>query len=126
APRVTRLAARALVAALPYPVLLAAGTAILDRQAAGRREEWLRYASTDLNNLADHPVPSLVLSGLVSEGDLLAWVLLGLAGLAALGRRVGAWRALALAFGVHVLATLGSQGLVAYRISTGALPPTDR
>jgi hypothetical protein len=115
-----------LARALPYPLLLAAGTLVLNHQSSTEREAWLRYISTDLANLGDHPLSSLVLSAGVSEENLLAWTILGLAGLTALGLRLGAGRALALAFGVHVLATLGSQGLVAYRISTGALPASAR
>jgi Rhomboid-like protein len=117
---------RALLAATPYPVLLAAGTLVLNAQPASRRAAWLAYASTNLANLSGHPLRSLVLSALVCEGDLVAWVLLGLAGLAAAGLRFGAWRALVLAVAVHVLATFASEGLVAYRIGTGALPRTAR
>ena len=115
-----------LARALPYPLLLTAGTLLLRLQPSTKREAWLRYISTDLTNLNDHPLLSLVLSAGVCDVDLLAWTILGLAGLTALGLRLGAGRALALAFGVHVLATLGSQGLVAHRISTGALPVSAR
>jgi hypothetical protein len=119
-------AARAIVAALPYPLLLVAGTVLLDARPAARRDAWLDRLSTDLANLADHPLRSLLLSAFVAEGDLVAWSVLALAGLAALGRRIGARRALTAAFAVHVLATLASQGLVAVRIGAGDLSASAR
>ncbi|HEY6795792.1 MAG TPA: rhomboid-like protein [Kineosporiaceae bacterium] len=121
-----RRVGRAVLTALPYPLLLVAGTLSVDALPDRSREAWLRYVSTDLANLGDHPLPCLLLSAFVTEGELVAWAVLGLAGLAALGVRFGAWRALTLAFAVHLLATLVSQGLVAYRIGTGALPGSDR
>jgi len=120
----------ALLAALPYPVLLAVGTALLNAQPARRRAAWLAYASTDLANLSDHPVTALLLSAFVTEGDLLAWTVLALAGLGVLAWSrpwPGAlWRPPVLAFAVHVLATGVSQGITAHRIATGGLPPGAR
>ena len=115
-----------LLRALPYPVLLAATTLLVAAQPPHRHADLVADWSTDLANLADHPVRALVLSAFVADGDLVAWVVLALAGLAALGSRLGAVRALAVAAAVHVLATLVSQGVVLLRIRTGALPPSAR
>jgi hypothetical protein len=123
---VFRSAAGVLLRALPYPALLAGVTLLLDTWPADRRAELIADWSTDLANLADHPARAMLLSGLVAEGDLVPWALLALAGLAALGTRLGAARAVALAAAVHVLATLASQGLVLARIRAGALPPSAR
>ena len=117
---------RAAGGALPYPALLVAGTLALRGRPPGTRTRWLRYASTDLANLADHPVRCLAASAVLCEGDLIAWTVLALLGMAAVARRLGAWRCLLLVSGVHVLATYVSQGLVAYRIGTGALPASAR
>lgn len=112
--------------ALPYPLLLVAGTLLWRDRPPEARARWSRYASTDLVNLADHPVRSLAASAVLCERDLLGWTVLAVLGLAAVGRRFGAGRGLLLASAVHVLATSVSQGLVAYRIGTGALPASAR
>ena len=117
---------RTVGAALAAPLLMVAGTLLVDSRPAARRAAWLRDISTDLANLADHPVRALVLSVLVADGDLVAWAVLGLAGLLALGARIGVPRALVVGCAVHVLATLVSEGAVAYRIHAGALPGSAR
>jgi len=124
--RALRSGALAVLRAAPYPTALAVASALLDARSEAGRAAWLRYASTDLTNLAAHPVPSLALSVLFSEEQPVAWVVLALAGLAALGTRLGAVRALALAVTVHVVATLVSQGLTAWRVHAGDLPASAR
>jgi hypothetical protein len=114
------------LAAAVYPAALLAGTSILQAQAPARRQQCLAWLSTDLHNLATHPVGSLLGSALVCEGDLLAWLVLALAGLTGLGLRIGARAAAGLVLAVHVLATLVSQGVVALRIAGGQLPGSAR
>ena len=109
-----------------YPIALLTGTTVLQAQPPGRQQQWLAWLSTDLHNLATHPLGSLLGSGLVCEGDLGAWMVLGLVGLAGLGARTGAWVAAGLVVAVHVVATLVSQGAVALRIATGQLPESSR
>jgi hypothetical protein len=116
----------AAAAALPYPLALVAGTLALDARPADGRTRWLDYASTDLANLADHPVRAMLLSACFAEGNLLAWSLLALVGMGALGWRWGVWRPQVLVLAVHVLATLVSQGITAVRIAHGALPESAR
>ena len=118
--------ALAVLRAAPCPAVLAVSSALLDARSEAGRAAWLRYASTDLTNLAAHPLPSLALSVLFSEEQPVAWAVLALAGLAALGTRLGAVRALALGLTVHVLATLASQGLTAWRVHAGELPVSAR
>jgi hypothetical protein len=124
---------RVLAGACWYPLALVATTIVLDAQPQARRAEWQDWASTDLHNLTDagapflvHPIGSMLTSALVCEGDLLAWVVLSLVGLAAAGARLGASMAAALVVGVHVAATGISQGITGYRISIGALPVSSR
>jgi hypothetical protein len=116
----------AVLAASWYPIALLVGTVVIQAQPAGRRRQWLAWLSTDLHNLSGHPVGALLGSALVCEGDLVAWMVLALAGLTGLGLRIGGWAAAGLALGVHVAATLVSQGLVAIRIAEGQLPASAR
>lgn len=109
-----------------YPALLVIGTLALRAQPPGRQRAWLAWLSTDLHNLASHPVRSLLGSGLVCEGDLVAWTVLALIGLAGVGARFGAPLAAGLVIAVHVLATLASQAVIGYRIGTGRVPATAR
>src|SRR5579862_3460849 len=84
------------------------------------------WASTNVANLEHEPVGPLVLSAFVGPGNLLIWpVLIALAvfgGNRALGN---ARTALACVAG-HVIGSLVSEGIVAYRVDAGQLPVTDR
>jgi hypothetical protein len=128
-PRILSAAPRSALAALAalwYPAALLAATVVLQDQDSGRRQQWVAWLSTDLHNLASHPVAALLGSALVSEGDLAAWMLLALAGLTGLGLRIGARAAAGLVLAVHVLATLITQAVVAARIAGGQLPGSTR
>lgn len=125
-PRPVRRLLVTAAAALPYPVLLVVATAVLDSRPADARARWLDGVSTDLVNLADHPVRSVVLSACVTEEHAVPWAVLALVGLAALVWRRGPWRPLVLVLAVHVLATGVSQGLIALRIAQGWLPGSAR
>ncbi|WP_067485515.1 rhomboid-like protein [Actinomadura hibisca] len=84
------------------------------------------WASTNLANLADHPVGSLVASALIPTEYPLLWLGLAGAGLLPVDARLGSGRA-AVLFGLtHVLGTAVSQGIVAWRTSVGQLPETAR
>ena len=98
--------------------LVLAGLAVASQPDA-RRRAWLDWASTNLANLHDHPVRALAFSAVVSEGNILGWVAMGLVGLAACGAALGAWRTLLLVSAAHVLGTVVSQGIVDYRIGHG-------
>jgi hypothetical protein len=123
---VARTSSRLLAAALLYPLALRVTTWVLAAQPTARQRAWLDYASTSLDNLADHPVPAMVLSAVLTDGEVWPWVALAAVGVWAAGRQLGGLTVLGLAFAVHVLATAVSQGLVAYRIAAGALPPSAR
>jgi hypothetical protein len=107
-------------------VALVIGTLALRAQPPDRQRVWVAWLSTDLHNLGAHPIGSLLGSGLVCEGDLVAWVVLALIGLAGSAARFGAPLAAALVIAVHVLATVASQAVVGYRIGIGRLPVTAR
>lgn len=84
------------------------------------------WASTSVVNLEHHPAGCLVVSAFVTGGNGwagLAWV--PLIGIALFGatRAVGGWRTAAVCAAGHVAGTLVSEGIVAWRVSSGALPP---
>jgi hypothetical protein len=90
------------------------------------RQAWLGWASTDLVNLADHPVASMIISAFVDDSDFLAWIGLGLIGLVAAGHTLGNLRCAVLVTVAHVVATAVSEGVLAVRIALGAVPPSER
>jgi hypothetical protein len=111
---------------LGFAVGLLAGWVALAAVAAPTREAVLAWASTNLANLPDHPVGALVLSAFVTESDPVGWILLGFVGLTATAWTLGPWRAVLLVATAHVVGTLVSEGVVAYRVWAGMSPSSDR
>jgi hypothetical protein len=111
---------------LGYAAGLTAGAIVLGTRSAATRSAWQAWASTNLVNLRDHPVRALVVSAFVSESDPVGWIALGLVGLTATAWVLGGWRTTLLAAAGHVVGTLVSEGILAYRIGTGAAPAVDR
>jgi hypothetical protein len=107
--------------AVGYAAALAVGWFV-----AGNHEDWLDWASTNLANLGDHPVSAMVGSAFVTEDPPFGWIALALVGLGATGWVLGAWRTAVLVSAAHVIGTLVSEGILAYRIHIGAAPGTDR
>jgi hypothetical protein len=84
------------------------------------------WASTNVANLEHEPVGSLVVSAFVGPGYLLAWpVLIALAVFGANRALGNAGTALTCVAG-HVIGSLVSEGIVAYRVDAGQLPTADR
>jgi len=87
---------------------------------------FVRWASTSVHNLRYDPAGSLVVSAFVTQGFVAAWpALIGLAMFGA-NRVLGNWRTVAVCAAGHVIGTLVSEGIVAYRVSQGLLPGSDR
>lgn len=83
----------------------------------------LGWASTNLANLRHDPVGSMIGSAFIGTGA--AWpVIIGLALLAA-NHVLGNWRTVLVCGAAHVIGTLVSEGIVAYRIAAGLLPASD-
>ena len=80
----------------------------------------------NLDNLADHPVAALFLSGFLADGDVLGWTVLAVVGLAGLVAAVGPVRAVATAVTAHLLGTAVSEGGLGVRIARGLDPVADR
>ena len=84
------------------------------------------WASTSVANLEHHPAGSLLLSAFVAEGSGYAWpVLIALAMFGA-NRAVGSLRLAVVCTAGHVIGTLVSEGIVAYRVDAGLLPVSSR
>ncbi len=108
--------------AVGYALGLVVAATALHAQPVPVRRQWLDWASTNLANARTHPLGALVVSAFVTEGDVQWWVPLSLVALGSVGATFGAWRTAVIVFSAHVLGTLVSEGIVAYRIGTGALP----
>jgi hypothetical protein len=85
----------------------------------------LGWASTNVANLRHDPVGSLVASAFVQPVFAVAW--LALIALAVFGANqvLGNWRTALVCGTGHVLGTLVSEGVVAFRIAHGLLPASD-
>jgi|SRR6185437_4858887 len=86
----------------------------------------MRWASTNVHNLHQDPVGCLVASAFLPSGSIGAWPLLIALALFGANRALGNWRTIVVCGAGHVIGTLVSEGIVAYRVSHGALPPADR
>ena len=84
------------------------------------------WASTNVANLEHEPVGPLVLSAFVGPGYPLVWpVLIALAVFGANRALGNAGTTLACIAG-HMIGSLVSEGIVAYRVDAGQLPASDR
>jgi hypothetical protein len=86
----------------------------------------IAWGSTNVANLEHEPVGPLVVSSFVSPGYLLTWpVLIALAVFGA-NRALGNVRTALVCLAGHVVGSLVSEGIVAYRVDAGQLPAADR
>jgi len=104
---------------------VAAGLAytLLDPDAQARLIAW---ASTNVANLEHEPVGPLLVSAFVTPGFFAAWpVLMGLA-LFGANRALGNARTALVCLAGHVIGSLVSEGILAYRIDAGQLSAANR
>jgi hypothetical protein len=112
--------------ALGYAGALAGGTLLVRTRPAATRQAWLGWASTNLVNLRYHPFGAMVASAFVSTDDTVGWIALAVIGLGVTGWVLGSWRTALLVATSHMLATLISEGILAYRIHAGVAPDDQR
>jgi hypothetical protein len=86
------------------------------------RHTLVAWTATNLANLRTDPVGTLIASAFVAEDDLWVWAGLAVVGLVPITRRFGNLRTLLLIAAAHVIGTLVSEGILAWRIATGAAP----
>jgi hypothetical protein len=90
---------------------------------------FVAWASTSVANLSHDPVGCLVVSAFVTGGGvwgLVVWVPVIALAMSGANRGVGNWRLVAVCAAGHVVGTLVSEGIVAWRVSSGALPASYR
>ena len=96
---------------------------LLDPAAQARLIAW---ASTDVANLEHEPVGPLLVSALFAPGYFVVWpTLIALAAFGA-NRALGNARTALACLAGHVVGSLVSEGIVAYRVDAGQLPAADR
>jgi hypothetical protein len=97
--------------------------ALLDPGAQATVTGW---ASTNVANLEHEPVLPLLLSAFVAPGYLLTWPVLIALALFGANRAVGNARIALVCLAAHVIGTLVSEGIVAYRVDAGQLSAASR
>jgi hypothetical protein len=86
----------------------------------------VRWASTSVDNLEHDPVLCLVVSAFLPIESLAAWPALIALALFGANHVLGNRRTLVVCVAAQVAATVVSEGIAAYRVHIGALPPADR
>jgi hypothetical protein len=86
----------------------------------------IAWASTNVANLEHEPIGPLVLSAFVGPGYLLVWPALIALAVFGASRALGNGRTALICLAGHVIGSLVSEGIVAYRVDAGQLPLTDR
>src|SRR5258708_15054585 len=81
------------------------------------------WASTNVASLQHHPVPALVLSAFLPSGPPFAWLALIALTMFGANRAVGTARLALICAAGHLIGTGVSEGIVAYRVDYGSLPP---
>src|SRR5450755_940951 len=114
--------------AVAWIYLLSVSTAEVVYAALPERAEaaLLAWASTNVHNLQHDPVGSLIASAFFPSESAIWWP--GLIALALFGANkvLGNWRTAAVSVAGHLIGTLVSEGILAYRVTHGALPTTAR
>jgi hypothetical protein len=90
------------------------------------RAALLGWASTSVHNLEHHPVGSLVASAFFPTSFLLAWPAVIALAMFAATSVLGTWRTALTCAAGQIIGTGVSEGIVAYRVAAGSLPPADR
>ena len=105
--------------------VVAAGLAytLLDQDAQARLIAW---ASTNVANLEHEPVDPLLVSAFVTSGFFAAWPALIAPAVFGANRALGNTRTALVCLAGHVIGTLVSEGILAYRIDAGQLPAASR
>lgn len=86
----------------------------------------VRWASTSVGNLEHDPVLCLVVSAFLPVESLAAWPALIALALFGANHVLGNRRTVVVCAAAQVVATVVSEGIVAYRVHIGALPAADR
>ena len=113
---------RRYAAAWGYLAIFTIGDITLALLSPGSRSAVRQWASTNIANLHHDPLGSLVVSALIPGEEFVAWPFLIAIALFGANRVLGNWRTVLVCVAGHLLGTLVSEGIAAYRISRGLLP----
>jgi hypothetical protein len=118
---------RGLLRRYPVPVVYLAGLGIVSvvhahALSVDHQRFLVGWASTNLANLSTRPITTLIVSAFLSEDSVLVWVVITSTALVLLVHLFGNVRAAVLVATGHVVATLVSQGIAAWRLWLGAAP----
>jgi hypothetical protein len=97
--------------------------ALLSPDAQARLIAW---ASTNVANLEHEPLGPLLVSAFVTSGFFAAWPVLIVLAVFGANRALGNARAALVCLAAHVIGSLVSEGIVAYRIDAGQLSAANR
>lgn len=124
-PPVRELAARYAVA-LTFLALVAIGAIVTTVLTPHQVAELRMYSSTNVANLQDHPITALVLSAFVASESPFTWLTIIICAMFGANRILGNLRLFVTCAAGHVVGTLVSEGIVAYRVDHGLLPASYR
>jgi hypothetical protein len=86
----------------------------------------IAWASTDVTNLEHEPAGPLIVSAFVAPGYFVAWPVLIALALFGANRALGNARTALVCLAGHMMGSLVSEGIVAYRVDTGQLAAANR
>jgi hypothetical protein len=87
---------------------------------------FLGWATTSVHNLEHHPVGCLAVSAFIATGFVPVWPFLIALAMFGANHLLGNWRTFVTCAAGHIIGTLVSEGVVAYRVAHGTLPQADR
>ncbi len=111
-------------AATVFLVLFAVGGLVVTLLSPREAAALLLWASTNVASLRQHPVPALVLSAFLPSGWPFGWLVPIALTMFGANRAVGTARLALICAAGHLIGTGVSEGIVAYRVDHGSLPPT--
>jgi hypothetical protein len=122
---------RSIVRRYPVPIVFIMAFCVVSAVYAyglgpADQRSFVASTATNIVNLQTDPLGTLVASAFVAEAAPWIWVAFAVVGLFPVAHRFGNLRALVLLAGAQVIGTLISEGVLAWRISTGALPESMR
>ena len=110
-------------AAAVFLVLFAIGGLVTTLLSPPESAALRLWASTNVASLQHHPVPALVLSAFLPSGSPFAWLAPIALTMFGANRAVGTARLALICAAGHLIGTGVSEGIVAYRVDHGSLPP---
>lgn len=121
-----RACARQYAVGCSYLIMVAVAEICYAALSGHNQAALLRWASTSVHNLEHDPVGCLVASAFFPSASSWAWPALIALSLFGANRVLGNWRTALVCAAGHVIGTAVSEGIVAYRVAHGILPPADR